>query len=321
VRRRLIAIGDLHGDVHRLVRILERHGVLLPGTRRWARVANTVDVVLLGDYVDWRGEPLEGDRSTWERGVADLMELLVDLHAQVDELAASSKGPTPRFFSLLGNHDKLMLDSYRFVEGLAPARRKQVGTAHADARTLRPALAEPRSLVGRLLGRPAELDPRAESVLTWMLNGGVTTVQSFGGFEAWYERMRSGLATFMETKMPLGVVLNQRLYCHSVPDSPTRWKPVAQIEALEHRERNLAIDEWVWGRRIYGIDHKTGQKVPRPEPDEVDRMLAAMQVKGVVVGHSLMQSLVPVRAYDGKVVNIDLHGHPLSDPWLEDYQA
>ncbi|NDD29947.1 MAG: hypothetical protein EB084_16955, partial [Proteobacteria bacterium] len=56
VRRRLIAIGDLHGDVHRLVRILQRHEVFLPGTRKWAKAANTVDVVLLGDYVDWRGE-------------------------------------------------------------------------------------------------------------------------------------------------------------------------------------------------------------------------------------------------------------------------
>lgn len=319
MRRRLIALGDLHGDVHRLVRILERQQIVLSGTRKWARAANDIDLVLLGDYVDWRGEPLEGEASTWDRGAAELLELIVDLHQQVDAMAGGSRGSAPRFYTLLGNHEQLMLDSYRYLENLSPEQRRQVAQTYTDARTLAPALHEPRTLVARLLGKPSVMPTAAEVVLTWMLNGGVNTVNAFGGFDAWYERMRSGLARFIEEKMPVGVVINRRLYAHSLPDSPTWWQPVDTLANLDAHKRKQAVDAWIWGRRVYGFDHKTGKPTPRPEPHEIDQMLAAMQVQGAVVGHSLMQSLVPVRAYEGRIVNIDLHGHPLSDPWIEEY--
>lgn len=321
MRRRLIAIGDLHGDVHRLVRILQRQEVLLTGTRKWARAANAVDVVLLGDYVDWRGETLEGDKSTWDRGVADLLDLIVDLHRQVDEIAKTSKSATPRFFSLLGNHDKLMLDSYRHLRSLPAPERQAIATAHGDVRALRPLLQKPVSMVSRLFGAKPTLDKPSEAVLTWMSNGGPSTVRAYGGFSAWYDRMESGLAAFIEKRMPLGVVINERLYSHSVPDAPALWRPVDEVARLSAAERESATDEWVWGRRLFGFDHRTGKKTNKPDAREIDQMLAAMRVKGVVVGHSLVQSLVPIRAYEGKVVNIDLHGHPMSDPWVEEYDG
>lgn len=321
MRRRLIAIGDLHGDVHRLVRILQRHEVFLPGTRKWAKAANTVDVVLLGDYVDWRGEKLEGDRATWDRGAADLLDLIADLHSQVDAHAASMRTAAPRFFSLLGNHDKLMLDSYRYLSSQPEARRKTLATAHTDVRALARELNEPVSIVSRVFGKKPAPAKDAECLLTWMSNGGPTTVKAYGGFDAWYGRMAGGVAALIEKKMPLGVVINNRLYSHSVPDTSTWWKPVDAIAGLPQNERDAAVDEWVWGRRIYGVDHKTGKPVPKPSDAEVDQMLARLGVKGVVVGHSLRQSLVPVKSYEGKVVNIDLHGHPMSDPWLEEYEA
>ena len=321
MRRRLIAIGDLHGDVHRLVRILVRQEVFLPGTRKWKRAANNIDVVLLGDYVDWRGEPLEGERSTWDHGASDLLDLIIDMHKQVEEIRASSRTAAPRFFSLIGNHDKLMLDAYRHLTTLSPPERDKIASVHADMRLLKPVVAKPQSLLSRVFGGKQAPDKKLEALLTWMGNGGPSTIRSYGGFGAWYDRMKTGLAQFIEQKMPLGVVINHRLYSHSVPDIPAIWRPIDEVAKLGSAERDIITDEWVWGRRISGFDHKTGKKVPKPSEAEVQQMLSALNVQGVVVGHSLMQSLVPIRAYEGKVVNIDLHGHPMSEPWLDEYEG
>lgn len=311
-RRRLVAIGDLHGDVHRLVRILQRQEVLLPQSHTWARNIGPVDVVLLGDYVDWRGEPLEGNPDSWEHGVANLMELIVDLHRQITEIHASSKFNTSRFIPLLGNHDKLMLDAYKYLSGFSSGRREALG---------RDLERKGRAKVGaieRFFSSKAQLT-LAERFLTWILNGGMSTIRSFGGFKSWYERMDQGLATFIEEKLRLGVVINGRLYSHSVPDDAQWWRPMDEIEQLPPLERDEAIEQWVWGRRINGFDSRSGAKVDKPPTAEVDKMLSAMGVQGVVMGHSLMRSLYPVRTYEGKVVNIDFHGHPLSEPWLDEY--
>lgn len=315
MKRRLIAIGDLHGDVHRLVRILERHDVLLKGKRTWDRNGDAVDVVLLGDYVDWRGEPLEGDKTTWNRGTADLVELLVDLHRQVGEM----KHNRSRFFCLLGNHDKLMLDSYRHLASLPDRKRAEFAASYTDVRKVFKLVGGGGGFLSGLFGSKKTTNRPAERVVTWIGNGGPSTIDSFGGFDKWYGRMGGGLADFIGKQMKLGVVLNGRLYSHTVPDASKWWRPVGEIEKLGEAERDEAIEEWVWGRRLHGVDHHTGKPIAKPEPAEVDRMLAAMGVKGIVNGHSLMQSLYPVRAYDGKIVNIDFHGHPLSEPWLDQY--
>ena len=42
-------------------------------------------------------------------------------------------------------------------------------------------------------------------------------------------------------------------------------------------------------------------------------------VKGFVVGHTPMKKDYPVMAYEGRIVNIDLHGVPGSQPYVEIY--
>ena len=319
MRRRVVAVGDLHGDVHRLVRILERQEVFLPGTRTWSRAGATSDVILLGDYVDWRGEPLEGDRDTWDRGSADLLLLLEDLHRQVAQFPSTNPNNRPRLYTLLGNHDKLMLDSYHYLAEMPETRRAAVAEAHADLRKVRKALGLDSFLSGFFGSRRAP-DRKTIRLLTWLTQGGPATIHSFGGFTAWYDRMHEGLAAFI-AGMPLGVVVNDRLYSHSIADQEKWWRPIRDLEQLKGEDRDAAAEEWVWGRRIQGIDHHTGREIPRPGHAEIERMLARLGVRGVVVGHSLMQSLVPVKRYDGLVINIDLHGHPLSEPWLDQYDA
>lgn len=320
MRRRVVAIGDLHGDVNRLVRVLERQEILEPGSRTWRRSASRVDVVLLGDYVDWRGEPLEGDKTRWERGVADLMALLVDLHAQVRELQKAIPTFKSRFVTIMGNHDKLMLDSYRYLQTLPDSRVSALSAASGDLTRLRTeARGGSPSLLSRLIPFKRAENPLQVRFRTWIANGGLATMNSFGGFRPWMHKMRDGMVEFMEKELVLGVVINERLYCHTLPDDPRWWRPIEEIVRLLEPDRDEALEDWVWGRKVNGVDYRKGCKVPRPEKIEVMRMLKAMRVKGVVMGHSLMDSLYPVKSYDGLVVNIDTHGHPLSEPWLDEY--
>ena len=70
-KRKLIAVGDLHGDYFRLIRILKEENVIIVKDKdnfEWNPEANSVDVVTLGDYCDWRGEPLEGPITEWIYG-------------------------------------------------------------------------------------------------------------------------------------------------------------------------------------------------------------------------------------------------------------
>ena len=54
VTRTLVAIGDLHGDYFRMLRLLRENDLILPGTTVWNPDKKRVDLVLIGDYVDWR---------------------------------------------------------------------------------------------------------------------------------------------------------------------------------------------------------------------------------------------------------------------------
>jgi hypothetical protein len=73
--RTLVAIGDLHGDYYRLVRLMRESDLLLPGTYAWNPQQNQVDLILIGDYVDWRNEPLEGPDDEWPRGSRKILEI------------------------------------------------------------------------------------------------------------------------------------------------------------------------------------------------------------------------------------------------------
>ena len=73
--RLLVAIGDLHGDYYRLERLLRENDLILPGTSAWNPQASQVDLILIGDYVDWRNEPLEGPQSEWVQGAKRILDI------------------------------------------------------------------------------------------------------------------------------------------------------------------------------------------------------------------------------------------------------
>ncbi|HIB69621.1 MAG TPA: hypothetical protein EYO33_32230, partial [Phycisphaerales bacterium] len=79
----------------------------------------------------------------------------------------------------------------------------------------------------------------------------------------------------------------------------------------------LAKESFLWSRKIWGYDYCTGSRTVPFTPEEMDEMLEGMGVKGVVVGHTpLPHDGKPVVAYEGRVINIDLHAFPGSEAFI-----
>ena len=82
----------------------------------------------------------------------------------------------------------------------------------------------------------------------------------------------------------------------------------------------LAKESFLWSRKIWGYDYCTGSRTVPFTPEEMDEMLSGMGVKGVVIGHTpLPHDGKPVVAYEGRVINIDLHAFPGSEAFIERY--
>jgi Calcineurin-like phosphoesterase len=98
-----VAIGDIHGSLGPLLKLLE-YEHLIDGQHRWA--AGNTHLIFLGDYVD-RGEDGIG-----------VIETIMRL-----EREASQAGG--RVTALLGNHDVIMLEVHHFGDALVPGFLRQ----------------------------------------------------------------------------------------------------------------------------------------------------------------------------------------------------
>ena len=110
--RRLIVIGDAHGDIARMISALQAAKVLNEALEWVAQPANTY-VVQMGDQIDGKNR---GDVAAWET-VPDIAFL--EFMDHIDFLARSHGG---RVFSLIGNHELMNIVgdfSYVSQESLA----------------------------------------------------------------------------------------------------------------------------------------------------------------------------------------------------------
>jgi len=310
--RRVVAVGDLHGDYHRLIRILDEHALIGHDPLSWDPEARGVDLVLIGDYVDWRGEPLEGPEEEWILGIERLIRLIMRM---VDDARFLSRrdGFDCRIFPLLGNHDQMMLDSADVFEFLTLDQIEEVVEARQKGLNLT-------RLLSRLELTPANMDTMLR-FFNWYNQGGDATCASFGSLEAWRDAMEGAVGDFFRNQLLLGVVLNNRLYAHSLPDDPEFWRPLDEILAFSSERFRQAREAFIWGRRIWGYDAFSGRRCRQPEDQEMDVLLAGFGVEGAVVGHTPFRSIGPTKAYQGRIINIDSHGIPGSFPYIEEYPA
>lgn len=312
VARKMIAVGDLHGDYYRLLRVLRETGVFLEDRLEWNPAADKVDLVLLGDYVDWRGEPLEGPPEEWPHNVKRLLDLILTACREAERLQAASPTFTSRVHTLLGNHDHMMLESYRiltrfspFVSNMILKRTNQI-----------PFLV---NLMSAVASREQVDD--LFRIINWYEQGGEMTVTSYGGVKHWMETMEGELGRFVAERLKLGVIVGGRLCVHTVPDSPDHWIPLDRIERLPEVTREAVREGFMWGRRLWGVSVTTGTRIPPYTQGEMEEFLRRMGAERVLVGHTPFFRRGPMEAYQGKVVNLDTHGVPGSTPYVEEYEV
>jgi hypothetical protein len=309
-KNKVLAVGDLHGDYFRLIRFLKEEELITVKNKdifEWNPEAKNVNVVTLGDYCDWRGEPLEGPITEWIYGAKKILDFLINLTKQMEELRAKDKDFSSNLFCLLGNHDQMLLegyDSYKFF-------------SEDDIKFI----LENASLPNMLIQEFSSQREKVEMILkflNWYQQGGEKTIASYGGIKFWDEEMEKGHKAFLNNLI-LGTVVNKTLFSHSLPDSNQYWKPLDEILKLPDEEKAEAIMEFTWGRRIWGYDVFSGQPVLPLSNQQVENMLSQMNVERSVVGHTPMRSLVPVIAFNGKIINLDLHGIPGSKTLVEEF--
>lgn len=314
--RTLIAVGDLHGDYYRLLRHLRENDLLLPDTLAWNPERSRVDVVLIGDYVDWRGETLEGplDQTPEDpaMGARKILEIILHLEKELESLRKTEEEFDSHFYALLGNHDEMMLDAMEVFEFMTPE-------------TLQDLLGRARNfaVVKRQItdaGMAADQVEKVLRFLNWYVQGGESTMKGFGGLVPWKVVMEGELGRFLRARLRLGVVVNDRLFTHTVPDHKRFWKPIEEIVGLPEAEFRQARESFLWSRKVWGYDYYTGMRTTPFTEKELDEMLEGLGVRGMVVGHTpLAKGPEPVVAYGGRVINLDVHGTPGAHALVEEY--
>lgn len=310
--RLLVAIGDLHGDYFRLERLLRENDLLVPNTMAWNPEAKQVDLITIGDYVDWRNEPLEGPQGEWVEGAKRILDTLYALHHQLETLREQNEGFDSHIYSILGNHDEMMLEAHTVFSFLSMAQLEDFLSAVGQNRHVRHAIAG--------LGLEQGQIERLLKFLNWYVQGGQATVEGYGGLDVWKTAMDTEMGDFLRQYLRLGVKVNDRLFAHTAPDPRHFWLPIDEIMSLPKDQYRLAKESFLWSRKIWGYDYCTGSRTVPFTPEEMDDMLSGMGVKGVVVGHTpLPHDGKPVVAYEGRVINIDLHAFPGSEAFIERY--
>lgn len=315
--RTLLAVGDLHGDYFRLLRHLRDLDLLLPDTLAWNPAASRTDVVLIGDYVDWRGESLESptDQSPIDNvsGARRIIELLLVLEQELTTLRKTVPGFDSHLYPLLGNHDEMMLESLSVFEFLSVADLQ----THLNKSKSFPAIKRSMSDAGLT---PSQIETVLR-FLNWYVQGGESTMRGFGGMQAWKDAMAGELGTFLKERLYLAVIVNHRLFAHTVPDKNEFWRPLDELAALPPTEYAEARESFMWSRKIWGFDYYTGMRTAPFTERELDDMLTRLECKSTVIGHTpIARGTDPIVAYGGKVINIDVHGAPGAKALIENYE-
>lgn len=317
-RRILLAVGDLHGDYFRLLRHLRELGLLLPDTLAWNPEMDNVDLILIGDYVDWRGEVLEPaldqspphDDST---GARRTLELIMHIEAELQLLHEKDSSFDSHFYPLLGNHDDMMLESVKIFEFISvPDLMEHLAKSKKGFPAIKRQLSD--------AGFKSEQIEEVLRFLNWYVQGGETTMRGFGGMQAWKDAMDGELGRFLRNRLHLAVVVNKRLFAHTVPDSPKFWRPLDDIVNLPDSEYAEAKEAFMWSRKVWGYDYYTGMRTSPFSERDLEQLLAGLECDSVVIGHTpLSRGTEPIVAYGGKVTNIDVHGAPGARAFLEEY--
>lgn len=313
---KLIAIGDLHGDYCRFIRILRENNLLKKGSLKWNPKENNVDLVLIGDYEDWRGEKLEGKPENWLGNTKKLLEYIYFLWNNLKSIKRKRKTFKSTLHLMLGNHDKMMLDSHNIIKKFDDETINGIIENSYNLAAVR------QYIFDKKLGNDKMED--IMYFLNWFTQGGQETIKSFGSLNSFLKKMDSPLGSFYRNNLKLAVKINGRFFSHTIPDDKKYWMNVNQVnkkfKLLHGEEKEEFIKAYVWGRKIFGFDVNTGMSIKPFSESDIDEFLKITGTKSVVIGHTPMFTIKPVREYNGKIINLDVHGTPGAGALVEEWR-
>lgn len=315
----VIAFGDVHGGYHDLVSLL-RAADAIDDADRW--IADTAHVVALGDLID---------RGPDSRPVLDLVMRLQD----------EAQAAGGRFHVVLGNHELMnLLADYRYVsdEDFAdfidlepPGRREQALEAFSAAQTRSSADKIRTEFLERYppgyFGRRAAFSPTGVYG-SWLLSlpvlvaigdtafvhGGLPPIVSELGDDALNETLRRDLRGFIERWHELtsaGVIAWETDPLDAAGELAERLRDSAR-GGWPDDEHRAAAQDFVAYSRSAAFDETgpfwyrgTAYCHPLLEEAVLERALAALGVKRVVIGHSPTANRRIVSRLDGGALLVD----------------
>ncbi len=318
--RRVVVVGDLHGDYFRLVRILEDTNLVRydnpsnPYSFSWRDDVEPTDLVFIGDYIDWRGEPLEGPIEEWKFGAFRILFLIGHLKAQL------SVGSKLRVFTLIGNHEDMMLrakEGYRILS-------ERLGSKLSDLLDIALTNTYRAIYYASKEGLTQDELKNFTELLNWYLQGGRQTIESFGSIDRWLHDTSEGEIKRVLDELLLLVKLDDHLFLHTLPDKLHLLVKLLRDgpAELSDDERQELRNQLLWSRGLWGIDAFTNREIVPPSIEEIRTYLEDMGIKRVVLGHTPLRLALndkksPIVAFEGMIVNTDLHGIPYSEPYIE----
>ena len=272
----IVAIGDIHGDVNRLMQILEKNGFIekdAQGEYQWIAAEGTV-LVFTGDYVD---------RGPDSKAVID----------RIIEIKAKAKAQGSSVVTLRGNHELLLKSGLDVLEAVQKANPELYQKVLAKIQS-----GLNRGIKGNSWLIEAEtwgIDRNiadASFLANFLRNGGDTTIRSFietpyfiGTLNDFINAFSTGEYAEFLNNLKYAAKIDNYFFAHSISNDVAKY---ANLEEL-----GTAKDEDVlWGR---------------PEEWNLQTLRAFLNKIGadyVVVGHSVTDTNT-IETTDNFIIRID----------------
>lgn len=275
--RRVVAVGDVHGDKDAFAAVLKMAG-LIDAEERWC--GGETHLVQMGDV------PARGPQS----------RQAFDLLMRLENEAAAAGG---KVHALIGNHDAGLI--YGDLRSVLPAEYGEFRTQDSE-RLLEAAFEKELAALraaGRLPAAPGDLAALRQSWLEQHPPGFVEHRQAFqpSGFYGSWIRSHNSVIRINDSLFVHGGISPKYAYNTRKAINLTIRRELADPDRLIP---GMASDTQgpLWYRRL------TESEDPALEPHVV-RILRIHQVRRIVTGHVVTRSAIVPR-FGGRVVNVDI---------------
>jgi hypothetical protein len=323
---KIISIGDLHGDFYKFKRILEETDTLKiiesnPEDYQSLKIdfENLEDkiIVFIGDYVDWREEELENplnlSKNQLIKGTAKILKSINIIYNHPEY--------KNRFYFIVGNHEDMMFKALDFIFNYY-LKNKDVQNKEKELNNLINTISEnPYKPIYE--AQDPFFSEKYFNFLNWYFQGGKNTISSFDNISIFIDNITK-LNFFKDLILYLKVELENELifFSHTFPDDNEILTKVLNdfnnIEKLDYVDEYL-INQFLWSRKIWGIDAFNGKYTKPTEFEQIKDIFINNKIKHYIVGHTkISKTNEPFYHFDGKIINIDLHGTPFSKPLILD---